>query len=60
MGIGLTMAKHIVELHGGSIEVESAVGAGSTFTFVIPVDPNTAFATDENKTESFAEVTIPD
>ena len=34
-GIGLYIAKHFVELHGGSIWMESEVGKGSTFTFLI-------------------------
>ncbi len=35
-GLGLSLAKSFVELHGGSIRVESAPGEGSTFSFVLP------------------------
>ena len=35
-GIGLTMARMIVEAHGGAIRVESAPGQGSTFTVALP------------------------
>jgi PAS domain S-box-containing protein len=38
MGLGLYMARQIVEAHGGSIVVESKINTGSKFTFTIPVN----------------------
>lgn len=35
-GIGLTISRHLVELQGGEIEVESELGSGSTFRFSLP------------------------
>jgi PAS domain S-box-containing protein len=38
-GLGLALTRHLVQLHGGTISVESEEGKGSKFTFKIPMSP---------------------
>lgn len=37
LGLGLNISKKLVELHGGTLEVQSVLGTGSVFTFTLPI-----------------------
>ena len=38
-GLGMSLVKEIIELHGGRVEVESEAGRGTTVTLWLPIDP---------------------
>ena len=54
MGIGLALARSLVELHGGAIWASSVVGQGSRFTFALPIRPAERRATDSGVIEASA------
>jgi signal transduction histidine kinase len=47
MGLVLAIAKRILELHGSSIEAESKLGVGTSFSFKLPTRPGISGARDE-------------
>jgi PAS domain S-box-containing protein len=47
MGLGLAICKRIVDAHGGKINVESAVGKGTTVIITLPIKPKIEFAVRE-------------
>jgi PAS domain S-box-containing protein len=57
-GIGLALVAELVRLHGGSVHVESAVGAGSTFTVTVPSGTHHLPAERIRATQTLASTTI--
>jgi two-component system, NtrC family, sensor histidine kinase KinB len=55
-GLGLAISKHIIEAHGGQMSVQSELGHGSTFTFTLPVQRDTARVDDPTQLQKATEV----
>lgn len=60
LGLGLNISRQLVEMHGGTLQVESIVGEGSQFTFTLPLANKSSERLTNGKGELLTEVEPPD
>jgi two-component system, sensor histidine kinase and response regulator len=57
-GLGLALTKHLVELHGGLIEIESVVGKGSIFKVILPNAEEKSYIKSNINSKEISEIKI--